>query len=100
GSTATPPTGAGSSLRRRTTTASSPPPGNPGKNRLDLLTVLGHEIGHLLGRDHEADGVMAETRAAGTRAAPDGSTMGDQISATDWSSILWALDLPLAQRIT
>ena len=34
---------------------------------MDLLTVLMHETGHLLGRDHEATGVMQETLTAGTR---------------------------------
>src|SRR5207249_1624180 len=34
-------------------------PGNQGEqHRMDVLTVLVHEIGHLVGRDHEADGVM------------------------------------------
>jgi PAP2 superfamily len=42
--------------------------GNQGEqNRMDLLTVLMHETGHLLGRDHEATGVMQETLTAGTR---------------------------------
>ena len=46
-------------------------PGNQGEqNRMDLLTVLEHEVGHLLGYDHEAGGVMQETLAAGTRLTP------------------------------
>src|SRR5262249_59995115 len=43
-------------------------PGNQGEQgRMDLLTVLEHEVGHLLGRGHEATGVMQETLTAGTR---------------------------------
>ena len=43
-------------------------PGNQGeKNRMDLLTVVMHELGHLLQQDHDADGVMAETLGAGVR---------------------------------
>jgi subtilisin-like proprotein convertase family protein/sugar lactone lactonase YvrE len=46
-------------------------PGNQGEQgRMDLLTVLMHEMGHVLGLDHEADGVMQETLAAGTRESP------------------------------
>jgi subtilisin-like proprotein convertase family protein/streptogramin lyase len=44
-------------------------PGDQGEqNRMDLLTVLEHELGHLLGFDHEEGGVMDDTLAAGTRA--------------------------------
>src|ERR1700745_2703139 len=46
-------------------------PGNQGEqHRMDLLTVLEHEIGHLLGKEHEAGGVMQETLAPGIRNVP------------------------------
>lgn len=35
--------------------------------RMDLLSALVHEVGHLLGRDHAEGGVMAETLAPGVR---------------------------------
>jgi hypothetical protein len=37
---------------------------------MDLLTVLEHEVGHLLGKEHQAHGVMAETLSPGTRRTP------------------------------
>jgi membrane-associated phospholipid phosphatase len=48
--------------------------------RMDLLTVLEHEIGHLLGRGHEADGVMQETLDAGIRRTIGPATATD----ADW----------------
>jgi hypothetical protein len=52
-------------------------PGNQGEaGRMDLLSVVMHELGHLLDYHHEADGVMAETLATGTRLA-------DHLSLTD-----------------
>src|SRR5262249_10140362 len=46
-------------------------PGNQGEqNRMDLLTVLMHEMGHVLGFDHEPTGVMQETLDPGTRLSP------------------------------
>ena len=59
-------------------------PGNQGeRNRVDLLTVLEHEIGHLLGYDHEEGGVMQETLAAGTRLTPSLSSEANWLFAMD-----------------
>lgn len=58
-------------------------PGDQGEQRrMDLLTVLVHELGHRLGHDHEADGVMADTLAIGTRRTP--STLPDRERVTRW----------------
>ena len=47
-------------------------PGDHGEqDRMDLLTVITHEVGRLLGHGHEHDGVMAETIEAGVRVTPE-----------------------------
>ncbi|HMC66555.1 MAG TPA: matrixin family metalloprotease [Gemmataceae bacterium] len=46
-------------------------PGNQGEqNRMDLLTVLEHEIGHLLGNRHTDSGLINATLATGIRETP------------------------------
>ena len=43
-------------------------PANQGvQKRMDLLTVVMHELGHLFGHEHDEAGVMAETLIAGVR---------------------------------
>jgi autotransporter-associated beta strand protein len=42
-------------------------PGSPAADRADLLTVVMHELGHVLGHPHEDRGVMEETLPLGTR---------------------------------
>jgi VCBS repeat-containing protein len=42
--------------------------------RYDLLTVLGHELGHLLDHGHRHEGLMTESLAPNQRLLPDGSS--------------------------
>ncbi len=61
-------------------------PGNQGEQgRMDLLSALTHEMGHLLGHDHDEGGVMGETLAAGTRLS-----VGRDVSALDAAFASWA----------
>ena len=44
---------------------------SPAANRADLLTAVMHEMGHVLGYDHVADGLMSATLPLGTRRDPN-----------------------------
>src|SRR5262249_50458085 len=68
-------------------------PTNQGEqNRMDLLTVLDHELGHVLGFEHANSGVMLDTLAAGTRRTPASATSWVDSSAVDWLAPVMALE--------
>jgi hypothetical protein len=57
-------------------------PGSDAFGRVDLLTVLIHEIGHVLGFGHDADlAVMAETLRTGERVLVGGEGLADYLAA-------------------
>jgi hypothetical protein len=47
-------------------------PNSPAWDRLDLLTAVMHELGHVLGHGHDDTGAMAKTLPPGTRRLWDG----------------------------
>ncbi len=73
--------------------------GNQGEQgRMDLLTVLEHEVGHLLGMDHQSSGLMADHLFAGVRKSPAISPNHSTVRRVDLASILGEM-CTLNQRV-
>jgi hypothetical protein len=54
-------------------------PGTPADGRMDLLTVIMHELGHVFGYGHDDDGVMRETLPVSARRLP--GDIGDALDS-------------------
>ncbi|HVK14484.1 MAG TPA: proprotein convertase P-domain-containing protein [Gemmataceae bacterium] len=65
--------------------------------RMDLLTAVVHELGHVLGRDH-GDGAMAETLATGTRESIVPDARVGKVAATPAFGPGWLLSGGRARR--
>jgi Ca2+-binding RTX toxin-like protein len=61
------------------------PNASPAFGRMDLLSVVMHELGHALGLDHEPDGVMSETLRPGKRMMPEAAALPPaKVSKGSW----------------
>jgi hypothetical protein len=80
--------------------------GSDAEGRVDLLSVLSHELGHALGEEHDADGVMHGVLRTGERVTPLASSPATNHASGHQAAALMALaaarsmapSLPAGQR--
>jgi hypothetical protein len=79
-------------------------PGDQGEQRcMDLLTAPDHELGHVLGHDHDEGSVMSETLPAGVRRTPEAVALDQAFAAeSPWADSAiahdWVFALPHWKR--
>ena len=72
--------------------------GSEAAQNMDLLTVVMHEMGHLLGYSHEAEGLMQPTLAAGVRLLPAGDLAAAAVPEQAYRTMAWLDDLAESRR--
>ncbi len=72
--------------------------GSEAAQRIDLLTVVMHEMGHLLGHNHDDDGLMQPTLSPGVRLLPASDLAAASQTSRSYEALAWLDELATARR--